>query len=124
MEPSEDYVNGTLNYILLNYTLSTTDIAKEIQYMDNMLLSALSAGTPAGTEVTSLVQNADFSQQAEGWEWTNVANNFVYNAEKGFGGMQYYGHAEGAFSQTVVGLSNGVYEMDINCCQMVGDDEE
>ena len=124
MEPSEDYVNGTLNYILLNYTLSTTDIAKEIQYMDNMLLSALSAGTPAGTEVTSLVQNADFSQQAEGWEWTNVANNFVYNAEKGFSGMQYYGHAEGAFSQTVVGLSNGVYEMDINCCQMVGDDEE
>ena len=122
IEPNEVYVNGSLNYILNNYSLSTEDIAKEIAYMEDMLVKALASGTPAGTDVTMLVQNPDFRQMAEGWEWTKKADKYEQDANMGFSGIHYYGSLEGGFSQTVTGLTNGVYELDMNGCQLVGDE--
>ena len=122
IEPNEVYVNGSLNYILNNYSLSTEGIAKEIAYIDDMVLKALSSGTPAGTDVTMLVQNADFRQKAEGWEWIKKADKYEQDASWGFSGIHYYGSLEGGFSQTITGLTNGVYELDMNGCQLVGDE--
>lgn len=123
IEPDEVYVHGSLNYIINNYSLSTEDIATEIQYMEDMLLKALASGTAPGTDVTMLVQNPDFSQKKTGWDWTKVANSFAYDAKKGYSGMHYYGSLEGSFSQTITGLTNGIYELDMNGSQLVGDDE-
>ena len=121
IEPNETYVNGSLNYIVNNHSLSTEDIAKEITYMDDMLVKALSSGTLPGTDVTMLVQNPDFLQKGEGWDWTKMADYFEVEKEKGYYGMHYWGSTSGSFSQTIIGLAEGVYELDMNGCSLVGD---
>lgn len=124
IEPNETYVNGSLNYIVNNHSLSTEDIAKEITYMDDMLVKALSSGTLPGTDVTMLVQNPDFLQKGEGWDWTKMADYFEVEKEKGYYGMHYWGSTSGSFSQTIIGLAEGVYELDMNGCSLVGDDAD
>lgn len=123
IEPNSNYKNGSLPYITTYFSLNTEDVDGELKYIEDMLLKALSSDTPAGTDISMLVQNADFSQKTAGWEWTKEADRFALNTEMGFSGMHYYGSYQGGFSQTLTGLTNGIYELDMNGSQMVGDDE-
>ena len=123
IEPNSNYKNGSLPYITTYFNLSTEGIDTELKYIEDMLLKALSSDTPAGTDISMLVQNADFSQKTAGWEWTKEPDRFALNTEMGFSGFHYYGSYEGGFSQTLTGLTNGIYELDLNGFQMIGDDE-
>lgn len=117
--PGEQLPNGSFPYISANFTLDTEAIAREIQYMSDQLLLAMSSSTPAGTEVTMLLQNPDFSQGREGWNGT-PPNEYTDGSFPP--GAQYWGHNDKICHQTVTGLTNGIYELDMNALDMVGDD--
>ena len=116
-EPDETFPNGSYTYILENYTLSTEQIQSEIQYIADMLQKAMTNDIPAGTDITLLMTNPDFSQGDEGWEGTN-ASNYTSNPNSG----QWYGPTEAYKYQTLTGLKNGIYEFQLNALDMVGDD--
>lgn len=117
--PNETYLNGSYYYILNNHSLCTEDIYKEIQYIDDMLQKAMSQGTPAGSDITMLLQNPSFAQGAEGWEGS-VPTSFADGNYPP--GAQYWGNNNVICYQTLTGLSNGIYEVDMNAFNMIGDD--
>lgn len=117
IEPNENFPNGSSMYIIENYALSTEGLENEEHFINDMLQKAMSNDIPAGTDVTLLLTNADFSQGDEGWEGTR-ANNYTYNPNAG----QWYGVFEGIKTQTLTGLKNGLYEFRMNSFNMVGDD--
>lgn len=117
--PNDIYPNGSYYYIVNHYSLSTEDVLKEILYIDDMLQKAMSQGTPAGSDVTMLVQNPNFAQGAQGWEGS-VPNSFAQSNYPP--GAQYWGNNDVICYQTLTGLSNGIYEVDMNAFNMIGDD--
>ena len=117
IEPNENFPNGSSMYIIENYAISTEALEAEVQYINDMLQKALSNDIPAGTDVTLLLTNADFSAGDEGWDGTPATN---YNSNP-YGG-QWYGVFEGTKTQTITGLKNGLYEFRLNSFNMVGDD--
>ena len=117
IEPNENFPNGSSMYIIENYALGTEALEAEVQYINDMLQKALSNDIPAGTDVTLLLTNADFSAGDEGWDGT-PATNYASNPNAG----QWYGPFEGTKTQTITGLKNGLYEFRLNSFNMVGDD--
>ncbi|MGN0233170.1 MAG: LamG-like jellyroll fold domain-containing protein [Bacteroidaceae bacterium] len=119
IEPNDNYPNGSCSYIINNLTLGTEEVNKEILFLDDLLLKAMSSGTPAGSDVTMLVQNPDFAKRAEGWEGS-VPTDFTASPYPP--GTHYWGNNDVICYQTITGLSNGVYEVDMNAFNMIGDD--
>ena len=119
IEPNETYKNGSYYYILNNHSLDTEDVNKEILYIEDLLTQAMSSGTPAGSDVTMLLQNPDFAQRGEGWEGS-IPSDYVSGSYPP--GAQYWGYNNVICYQTVTGLSNGIYEVDMNAFNMIGDD--
>lgn len=116
--PNEEFPNGTLLYITNSFSLDTEGISKEIDYINDMLLKAMASGTAPGTDITMLLQNPDFSQGGEGWEGSK-SGDYVKTPSPA---VQYYGLPNGTCHQTLTGLANGLYELDMNAFQMIGDD--
>lgn len=116
--PNEEFPNGTLLYITNSFSLDTEGISKEIDYINDMLLKAMASGTAPGTDITMLLQNPDFSQGSEGWEGSK-SGDYVRTPSPA---VQYYGLPNGTCYQTLTGLANGLYELDMNAFQMIGDD--
>lgn len=117
-EPGEEFPNGSFLYITNNFSLDTESIRKEIEYINDMLLKAMASGTAPGTDITMLLQNADFIQGAEGWEGSK-SGDYVLTPSPA---VQYYGLPNGTCYQTLTGLTNGLYELDMNAFEMIGDD--
>ncbi len=116
--PNEEFPNGSFLYITNNFSLNTEGISKEIDYINDMLLKAMASGTAPGTDITMLLQNPDFSQGSEGWEGSK-SGDYVRTPSPA---VQYYGLPNGTCYQTLTGLANGLYELDMNAFQMIGDD--
>lgn len=116
--PNEEFPNGSFLYITNNFSLNTEGISKEIDYINDMLLKAMASGTAPGTDITMLLQNPDFSQGNEGWEGSK-SGDYVRTPSPA---VQYYGLPNGTCYQTLTGLANGLYELDMNAFQMIGDD--
>ena len=115
-EPNETYPQGTYIYILENFSLDTPDVLAQIDYINSMLENALSNDVPAGTDITLLLANADFSQGDQGWDGTPATN---YTSAPVAG--QWYGYTEAHKTQTLTGLKNGFYEFRLNAFDMVAD---
>ena len=62
-----DYLTYEYPYIIENSELSTEDIKEEIEFLQALYDNAKSE-TPAGTDVTKVLMNTDFSQGWNGWE--------------------------------------------------------
>ena len=111
-EPGEDYPNGSAVYILDNCLLSEEEIIAETARIDEMLVAAITFTPAVGTDVSMLFTNIDLSDQFNGWEgqvptgWGTSETSPLYAAECLAAKMDMY--------QTVTGLPNGIYELQIN----------
>ena len=111
-EPTEDYPNGSAAYILEKLELSEAVIQAETAFIDEKLAEAIASTTAPGTEITMLFTNADLRDGFNGWDGkpgtgtgTSETSNIV-GAECFNNTMDMY--------QTITGLQNGIYELQIN----------
>ena len=110
--PTEDYPNGSVTYILDNCELSEEEILAETALVDSKLTEAITSTPAVGTDITMLFTNADLSDHFNGWEgqlptgWGTSETSPLYAAECLVSKMDMY--------QTVTGLPNGIYELQIN----------
>ena len=122
-EPNETYLRGTAYYILDTRTLDTPDILEEMAFMEELYKTAVEKGIGNGTNITYMLQNADFSQSNfQGWETsrTNSGNFYSRTGAKADGWQQYsdiwLGEAWNCsfdFHQTIQNeLPDGIYELD------------
>ena len=111
-EPNENYLNGSVEYILENLILSEEEIMAETALIDKKLTEAITYTIASGTDVSLLFTNTDLSDHFNGWEgtlptgWGTSETSPLYAAECLAAKMDMY--------QTVTGLPNGIYELQIN----------
>lgn len=110
VEPGDRFPNGSAQYIMDTHTLSAAQLAEETAFATGLQKEAVAGGYMAGTDITVLLENADFSDGWNGWDGvkgfaTGQAPNGLHAAE-----------ATGRFdlSQTLTGLKDGVYEFVMN----------
>ena len=102
---SEDYPNGTYLYIYENHVLTTEQITEETAFVEALLLKAISEGYTKDSDITSLLKNANFTEGFDGWEGVmpnNVQDGVVETYNDPFD-----------MHQTLTGLANGVYELQV-----------
>lgn len=105
-EPSELYPNGTLQYIMETHTMTETEVKAEATKISQMLEEAILEGHTIHADVTTLLANADFHDGYNGW-----------SGEVGTGSNTPAAECKNAtcnFYQTITGLENGVYELQVN----------
>ena len=111
-EPSSLYPRGTALYILEECELSEEEIIAETNKIDAMLEAAITEQPQAGTDMTMLLTNPTFKDGFNGWEGQ------VGTGYKGAEGSEMYAaecyNAQMDMYQTITGLANGVYEVQIN----------
>ena len=111
-EPSEDYANGSASYILARLLLSEEEIIAETVLVDAKLTEAITYTPAIGTDITLLFTNASLSDKFNGWEgqlptgWGGSETSPLYAAECLAAEMDMY--------QTITGLPNGIYELQVN----------
>ncbi|MBQ7180472.1 MAG: hypothetical protein IJR87_04180 [Bacteroidaceae bacterium] len=110
--PTEENPYGEAEYIIENELLSTEEITAEAARIDEWVTKAMSADAKPGQDVTIMLTNADFSNGYNGWKGSggntpSIAGvmpvAFTYNATSN----RY---------QTVTGLKNGIYEVQMSAC--------
>ena len=114
-EPSEENPLGTYEYIIENHTATAEEIAAETERVIKWLQEAITRGYVAGSDVSNLIYNCDFSQKNEGW--TGGFGN-GYGQTQDEDGNTYNGveawNVTGDMYQTVEGLKPGYYLVGIN----------
>ncbi len=75
-----DYINFDYDNFIKELELSTEDVKKETETLQALYDNAKSE-TPAGTDVTNMLKNTDFSQGWEGWEHSGETGNVVANKD-------------------------------------------
>ena len=108
--PSETFPSGCYLYIWQNHVLTTEEIQAETEWLDRTLMEAISEGYLAGTDITRLLANADFSDGFNGWEGVTGTATGLSTA-----GDMYGAESNRPFNmyQTVSNVKNGVYMMDM-----------
>ena len=73
-EPSEDNPLGTFEYIIDSHVATVEEIKAETERIAQWLQDAIASGYVAGTDVSNLFANIDFSQENAGWQngWANA----------------------------------------------------
>ena len=109
-EPDETFANGASQYILENRQLTEEEIVAETAKIDDMLQLAVIYSPTPGTDITMLLNNADFRSGFSGWEGVTgtatAETESMVGAECWAKTMDMY--------QTLTGLQNGVYELQVN----------
>ena len=110
VEPNEDMPNGSYVYIVdaENRVLDTNQIKEEAARVEEMRKDAIRMGFFAGTDVTNLLVNANFSDGTNGWEGIKATG--VATAE-GIGACESWSTTKMDMYQTIKGLKDGVYEL-------------
>lgn len=110
--PSSTYPKGTAPYILDERELSEEEIIAETKKIDAMLEAAITEEPQAGTDMTMLLTNPTFKDGFEGWEGQ------VGTGHNGAEGSEMHAaecwNATMDMTQTLTGLANGIYEVQIN----------
>jgi hypothetical protein len=75
-----DYIKYDYTDFIKDLELSTEDVKKETETLQALYDNAKSE-TPAGTEVTNMLKNTDFSQGWEGWEHNSDGGTVVANKD-------------------------------------------
>lgn len=111
-EPNEAFAHGTASYIMEERLLNTEELLMEIEYISMMLTKILSYDPQKGMDVTNLFNNTDFSRGFDGWDGT-VGTNSDISETSSIRTAESRNKAID-MSQTLTGLKNGVYELQIN----------
>ncbi|MBQ7988922.1 MAG: glycerophosphodiester phosphodiesterase, partial [Bacteroidaceae bacterium] len=110
-EVGERHPNGSYLYIIENHTLTTEEITAETEYLDLLLGQAIAGGYIKDSDVTSLLVNADFSKGFDGWSGTPGTE--YGTAQNGAEGAALCRNRAMDMYQTLTGLKNGVYELQV-----------
>ncbi|MBP3711350.1 MAG: dockerin type I repeat-containing protein [Bacteroidaceae bacterium] len=114
-EPDDENTFGTYEYIVENHTATADEIKAETDRITQWLADAITNGYVAGTDVSSLIPNSDFSKEKENWTG-GFSNGYgtIQNAE----GLAVRGveawNVTGDQYQTVEGMKPGYYLVGIN----------
>jgi len=118
VEPCSEFPNGSYLYIMENRNLDDAEIAKEIEFVNQMLENAIAGGITSGTEITRLLVNSNFDQGEDNFEgWTTEASDGATFSTGGVEGLTRIARGkDGKFSisQTLTETPNGVYMMSVN----------
>ena len=113
-EPNNQFPNGTYVYIMNNMTLLADELSDETANLQAMYERAIARGYGAGDDISTLLVNADFSDQTHGWTFNMGSQTGWWNNLQGTV-KNIANSATMDLSQTVTGLKNGIYEVRINC---------
>ena len=111
-DPGTIYANGSAPYILEERQLNTEEIKSETAKIDAMYNAALTYEPASGTDITKLLTNPDFADGFNGWEGT-VGTKYGSAAGSTVRAAECYSATMDMF-QTLTGLQNGVYELQVN----------
>ena len=109
-EPSEDNPLGTYEYIVENHTATAEEIKAETERVEKWLADAIASDYAAGSDISKLIPNYDFSKKNESWTG-GFANDFVtvQDAEgNNISGVEAW-NVTGDMFQTVEGMKPGYY---------------
>ncbi|MBR5396131.1 MAG: dockerin type I repeat-containing protein [Bacteroidaceae bacterium] len=114
-EPNDENPLGTYEYIVENHTATTEEIIAETKRVEEWRAAAIAGGYMAGTDVSSMLVNSDFSQQNEGWTggFGNGYGKTQDDAGNTFTGVEAW-NVTGDMYQTVEGMKPGYYLVGIN----------
>lgn len=107
-----EYPNGSAEYILTVCLLSEEEILAEITLVEQKLLEAVTYAPSVGTDVSMLFTNIDLKQQFEGWEGKPGTGTGVSETSP-IVGAECFNNTMDMY-QTVTGLPNGIYELQVN----------
>ena len=113
IEPNATYPNGSYPYIMENRELDNETLTEEIDFAQKLLDWAIAGGYTAGSDITNLLVNADFSKGIDGWSVENGSLAISHISEAG---MLYIGYSNGKtrLSQTITDLKPGIYLVKVN----------
>ena len=109
-EPGERFPNGSYEYIIETLSLNVDDLTAEMAFVRQMMENILRTAPTAGTDVSLLLQNPDFSEGFNGWEGEATSTD---KNDLGIYGAVSDGKAFD-LHQTVKGLKNGYYLVGVN----------
>ena len=114
-EPSDVNPLGTYEYIIYNHTATAEEIKAETERVANLLAKAITDGYVAGTDVSSLIPNSDFTKQAEYWTGAFCNSYAQTQDEQGnnFTGVEAF-NKYGDMYQTVEEMKPGYYLISTN----------
>ena len=123
LEPDDNYPNGSYPYIMEELNLDDAALAEEIAFVNQMLDNATAESVVPGTEITRLLTNPTFTEGYEGWTVetdggtaTVAGLTDIMPIPEGFNNNSF------SASQTLTGLTNGIYLMTINGLFRTGND--
>lgn len=126
VDPCADYPNGSYAYIIETHELNDEKIAEEIAFVNQMLENAIAGGITAGTEITRLMVNPNFTEGEDMFDgWTKEAGEGATFATGGVQEVMNIARGKnGSFDiqQTMTELPNGIYMMALNGLFLAGDD--
>lgn len=109
-EPNEDFPNGSYQYIMAQHTLDNEQLAAETATIEEMLKVAISEGFGKDADITSLLMNPEFINGFGGWEGKTATG---YGDNGNMHAAECYNTTFDMY-QTLTGLQNGVYELQVN----------
>lgn len=111
MEPCEEYPLGSYAHVMEYFSLDTEDVRAMMEEVALMEKKATALEAAPGTDVTVLLENADFANGFQGWagqKMTGTGTNGNMNAAECYAayGFDMY--------QKLTGLRNGFYRLQVN----------
>ena len=121
-EPDEDYPNGSYSYILANMLLNEEQLEAEKVFVDALWQTAQREGYIAGDEITDLLVNANLANKFNGWEYTREGSIFTTGGVPEVMPTAESWNATFDLHQTLTGLSDGYYKLQVNAAFRPADD--
>ena len=112
IEPG-DYPHGNSTYILNTHTLTGAELQAEKAYLEKLILRVVLSNPSAGSEMTFVMNNPDFTAAFNGWTVEGTAEMYhggeldVMHTARGMNGPFI-------MKQTLQDLPNGIYELRLN----------
>ncbi len=126
LEPGDDEraPNGSSDYILENRLLTAEEVNAEAEHAKELLRRAVASAYEAGTEITNLLVNADWSEGWTGWKgtmWYGYGTGIQAGAT--MRAAESWGSKPCNMYQEIVASKAGVYELQVRGGYRPFDDE-
>ena len=121
-EPSEDYANGTYEYIKETHLLSDDGIAAETAFLNGILQIVIATNIVPGTEITVTLPNYNFKDGLENWTVTTSNAGVSAGGKADIMNLAEGRNTEFSVSQTKQDVPNGIYLFAANGFSRAGED--
>ena len=119
--PSDEFGNGTYNYIIENHELTAQEINEETAYVNIMLQKAISGGLVPGTEITVTLSNNNFKDGLKNWMVETTNEGVTTGGETSVMTVASGLNTTFSISQTMTKVPNGIYAFSVNGFMRAGE---